>query len=207
MNLYKVLKKMLAGIFYVVYNLKVHNPENIPDTGRYVVVSNHISLGDVLILAISCKRQIYFMAKKELFKIFGLAQLLKALGAFPVDRSGSAVSALKTAVRHLEQDRLLGLFPQGTRQRGKSVLDTEFKTGAAFCSYKASAGFIPVYIKTKGQRFCLFRRCDIYYGKPVEFDTLPFGVGGSDEYKAVTDVIKSEIYTLEELAYGGKYNG
>ena len=207
MTLYIALKKLRTGLFKVVYNLMVHNADSIPENGRYVVVSNHISMGDVLILAISCKRQIYFMAKRELFSIPGLAQLLRALGAFPVDRHGSAVSALKTAVKRLEEDKLIGLFPQGTRQRNKSVIDTEFKTGAAFCAFKGKAGFIPTYIKTEGQRFRIFKRCDIYYGKPVDFDKLPYTEGGSDEYKAVTEQIKTEIFKLEENAYGGKYNG
>ena len=207
MTLYTVLKKLLTWLFNIVYNLRVHDAEKVPDTGSYLVVSNHISMGDVIILAVSCKRQIYYMAKRELFKIPLLAQLLRALGAFPVDRRGSALTALKTAVKRLEEGKIVGLFPQGTRQKNKSVLDTEFKTGAAFCSFKGNAGIIPAYIKTGGQSFRIFKRCDVYFGDPIEFDTLPFTEGGGDEYRAVPEQIKSAVYALEEKAYGGKYNG
>lgn len=207
MTLYKVLKCLLTGLFKVVYNLKIHGSENVPESGRYVVVSNHISLGDVIILAISCKRQIYYMAKKELFSIPVLSQLIRALGAFPVDRHGSAVSALKTAVKHLEHEKLVGMFPQGTRQRGVSVSDTEFKTGAAFCAYRSKAGFIPCYIKTKDQRFGFFKRTNVYFGNPVDFSDLPYTEGGSEEYAMVTEIIMSKISELEVNAYGGKYCG
>lgn len=206
MTLYTVLKGLLTGLFKVVYNLKIHGSDKVPENGKYVVVSNHISLGDVIILAISCKRQIHFMAKKELFSIPLLAGLIKALGAFPVDRNGSAVSALKTAVKHLESEKLVGMFPQGTRRRGQSVDDTEFKPGAAFCAYKSKAGFIPCYIKTKDQCFGFFKRTDIYFGDPIEYSTLPYTEGGSEEYARVTEIIKSEIFRLESDTYGGKFN-
>lgn len=206
MTLYNFLKKTLTGFFKTIFALEVHGEDNIPLDGRYVLVSNHISNADVIMLAVTCKRPISFMAKKELFMIPLFAQLIRALGAFPVNRKGSALSALKTAVKRLEAGETVGMFPQGTRQRGKSVYDTEFKTGAAFCAYRASAGYIPAYIKTKDQRFGLFKKTEIFYGEPTEFAALPFAAGGSKEYEAVTELIKSSIEQLEVKAYGKRYD-
>lgn len=206
MSFYTGAVKVLSGLFKLVYNLEIHDAENVPKDGKYLVVCNHISLGDVIILAISCKRQIHFMAKKELFSVPVLASLIKALGAFPVDRKGSALGALKTAIGHLENEKLVGIFPQGTRKRGMSVEDTEFKSGAAMCAIRAKSGIIPVYIQTKNQRFRLFRKCHIYFGKPTTFESLPYDEESTDKYKPTTDVIKSRIFELEKKAYGGKYN-
>lgn len=207
MTLYKLLKKALTGFFKTIFALEVHGEENVPSDGRYVLVSNHISNADVIMLAVTCKRPICFMAKKELFMIPLFAQLIRALGAFPVDRKGSALSALKAAVKRLKDGETVGLFPQGTRQRDKSVYDTEFKTGAAFCAYRAQAGYIPAYIKTKDQRFGLFKKTEIFYGMPTEYESLPFSEGGSTEYDEVTELIKRSIGRLEEEAYGKKYDG
>ncbi|MBE6606841.1 MAG: 1-acyl-sn-glycerol-3-phosphate acyltransferase [Ruminococcaceae bacterium] len=207
MKIYSALKFSLSGLFRIIYNLSIHGAENVPEKGKYIVVSNHISLGDVIILAVSCKRQIHFMAKKELFKIPLLSQLIKALGAFPVDRKGSVLSALKTSVKHLEEEKIVGMFPQGTRCKAKSVSETEFKTGAAFCSYRAKAGIIPAFIKTQDQKFGYFKRCDVFFGEPIEFDSLSFSNGGHDEYELVTEKIKDTIFEMEKKAYGGKFNG
>jgi 1-acyl-sn-glycerol-3-phosphate acyltransferase len=206
MSFYTGAVKVLSGLFKLVYNLEIHDAENVPVDGKYLVVCNHISLGDVIILAISCKRQIHFMAKKELFSIPVLGSLIKSLGAFPVDRKGSAFSALKTAIGHLENEKLVGIFPQGTRKRNVSVEDTEFKSGAAMCAIRAQAGIIPVYIQTKNQRFKLFSKSHVYFGTPTSFESLPYDEEGSDKYKPTTDVIKDKIFELEKKAYGGKYN-
>lgn len=206
MKFYKGLVFLLSGLFKFLFRLKITDADNVPDTGNYLVVCNHISIADVFTLAISCKRQIHFMAKKEVFKIPVLSQLITALGAFPVDRKGNPASALKRAVKVLEQGEVVGMFPQGTRRQNVSVADTEFKNGAAFCAYKSRSGIIPAFIKTKGQKFGLFKKSEIIYGKPIEFDALPFNEGGSDEYSVVSEIIKREVLSLEEKVYGGKYN-
>lgn len=206
MKFYKGLVFLLSGLFKFLFRLNITGADNVPDSGNYLVVSNHISIADVFTLAISCKRQIHFMAKKELFKIPVLSQLVTALGAFPVDRKGNPASALKKAVKILEQGEIVGLFPQGTRQQNISVADTEFKSGAAFCAYKSKSGIVPAFIKTDGQKFALFRKSEIIYGKPIEFNALPLSEGGNDEYAVVSELIKREILLLEEKAYGGKYN-
>ncbi len=206
MRLYAFLKGLLSGLFKLIYNLKISGQENIPSTNAYVVVCNHISLGDVIILGVACNRQIYFMAKKELFKIPLLSGLIKALGAFPVDRKGNPAAAIKTSIRYLKDGKIVGMFPQGTRSRNISVNDTEFKTGAAFAAYKSGVGIIPAFIKAKNQKFKLFSRTDIIFGAPVPFERLGFSEGGKDELENATQMIKDAVFALEKEAYGGKYN-
>ncbi len=206
MKLYSFLKGLLSGLFKWIYNLKIVNNENVPKDGAYVVVCNHFSLGDVIILGVACPRQIYFMAKKELFKIPLLSGLIKTLGAFPVDRKGNPAGAVKTSIRYLKDGKLVGMFPQGTRSRNVSVEDTEFKTGAAFAAYKSESGIIPAFIKTKKQKFKFFSRTDIFFGTPISFDELHFTEGGRDELENATQIIKDAVFALEKEAYGGKYN-
>lgn len=206
MKLYASLKKLLSGLFKWIYNLNIVDADNVPDENAYVVVCNHISLGDVIILGVACKRQIYFMAKKELFKIPLLSGLIKVLGAFPVDRKGNPTSAIKTSIRYLKEGKIVGLFPQGTRSRNISVEDTEFKSGAAFAAYKSQSGVIPAFIKTKNQKFKFFGRTDIIFGKPVPYEALGFSEGGKDELDNATQIIKDAVFALEKQAYGGKYN-
>ncbi len=206
MSFYTGAVKVLSGFFKLIYNLEIHDADTIPENGKYLVVCNHISLGDVIILAISCKRQIHFMAKKELFKIPVLAQIIKGLGAFPVDRKGSAHTALKKAMSYLDDGKVVGIFPQGTRSKGLSVEDTQFKSGASLCCVKTESGIIPAFIQTKGQRFRLFKKTHIYFGASSEFSSMGYDPDANDKYKSVTEYIKSEVYKLENKAYGGKFN-
>lgn len=206
MSFYTGAVKLLGGIVKAVYQLEIHGADSVPKEGRYLVVSNHISLGDVIVLAVSCKRPIHFMAKKELFKIPVLSQIIRGLGAFPVDRHGSAHSALKTAMAYLNDEKLVGIFPQGTRSRQISVADTDFKSGAAMCACKTGSGIIPVFIQTKGQHFKLFGKTHVYFGNASSFDMLPYNPESENKYKDTTEYIKNEIFKLEIKAYGGKFN-
>ncbi len=207
MSFYNGSKKALSGFFRRLFGLTVSGDENIPECGAYIVVCNHLSIADVFILAVSCKRQIRFMAKKELFKIPLLSGMIRALGAFPVDRTGSAASALKTAIKCLKTGELVGLFPQGTRSPGKSVNDTPFKDGAAFCACRSGAGIIPAYIKTKNQKFAFFKKTELIFGKPIENSDFVLDDSSAEPYKSVTAQIKEAVAELEAAAYPGGFNG
>ena len=104
MSLYKGLHIGLGAIIRCIFRVKVEGGENLPKEGAFIVACNHLSDADPVILAASVKnrRQIRFMAKKELFAVPVLAQLVKALGAFPVDRSGADVAALKYSLSLLK---------------------------------------------------------------------------------------------------------
>ena len=184
MNIYKGAKKALSGLAKFVFNIHVHGSENEPAEGGYIAVANHISFVDVFVTAVAVKRQIRFMAKKELFKIPLLGGLLKALGAFPVDRKKNAVSALKTSISLLESGEVVGIFPLGTRTSGKKfdTLGDMVKGGAAMVCYRAKVPVLPMFISTKNDKTRLFRRIDVYVGKPIAYEEFGFTDGGNGEY-------------------------
>ena len=65
-----------------------------------------------------CPRRISYMAKKELFEVPVLGPAIRALGAYPVDRQGSATAAIRRSLAVLEAGGAIGIFPEGTRNRG-----------------------------------------------------------------------------------------
>ena len=124
---YKVLYTLLAAPIRFIFNIKVENIENEPDidAGAYIVCSNHISAGDPIWLCVALRRHHpKFMAKAELFKIPLLNILIKALGAYPIERNGADVSAIRNTISLLQSGNWVGMFPQGTRCKGKNPLDT-----------------------------------------------------------------------------------
>ncbi len=196
---YRVIYALFAGLFGFFFNYKVINREKEPDHGGFVVAGNHVSATDAIAFCYAFrKNQVCMMAKKELFKIPILSSLFRMLGAFPVDRSGSDVSAIKSAVKLVEGGKCLGIFPQGHRYPGENPRGTKTKNGMALIATKAHADIVPVYIWRKKNKFKLFRRTYIIIGDAIEFETLGYDSEQAGEYSRITDYVFDKICTLGE---------
>ncbi len=196
---YRIIYAIFAGIVGFFFNYKVINREKERDEGRFVVCANHVSATDAIALCYAFrKNQVCFMAKKELFKIPVLAQLIRALGAFPIDRGGSDVGAIKKAVAVVESGRCLGIFPQGHRYPGENPRGTKTKNGMALIATKTQADIVPVYIWRKKNTFKLFRRTYIIIGDPIDFQSLGYDPEGKGEYARITEIVFDKICTLGE---------
>ena len=86
MNLYKLGKFICSIIFYPLYRIKVVGRNNIPSDGPVIICSNHISNADPPVVGITSKRNIYFLAKEELFKNKVIGGILTRVHAFPIKR-------------------------------------------------------------------------------------------------------------------------
>ena len=196
---YRAIYAVFSGIVGFLFNIKVINGEREPDDGGYVVCANHVSATDPIALCYAFrKNQVHFMAKKELFKIPLLAQLIKLMGAFPVDRSGSDVGAIKTAISLVEQKKSMGIFPQGHRYVGVDPRGTKTKNGVALIATNTSADIIPCYIRRKKNKFMLFRRTYVIIGEKIPFESLNYNPDASGEYARITDIAFDKICTLGE---------
>ena len=150
-------------------------------------------------IAVSAKREITFIGKKELFSVPFLGWLIKKFGAVPIDRGGANASAIKTSVNVLKNGGALAIFPQGHRYPGVNPKDTPIKNGAALIAFHSKSPVLPVCIKTKGFKYHLFGRIDVIFGKPIPYSKLNFVNGGKDEYERATAIIFDEIIKLGEF--------
>ena len=189
---------LFGGIVRLIYRIRVIGAENEPEDGNFLVCSNHISAGDPVIITAAMKHQVCFMGKKELFKIPILSSLLRALGAFPVDRRGGDVGAVKNSIRLLQEGNCVGLFPQGTRQPGKNPRDTEVRNGAAMIAYRANATIVPVYIYRKDNTPRLFRKTTVVIGAPIPFSEFHYDPEAKGEYNRISQEIFDRVCTLGE---------
>lgn len=202
MSAYSKVYKILARPIRAIFRLRAHGTEKIPKSGGYLICANHTSLWDVFIIAVSLRRPVMFMAKKELFSVPLLGRIITALGAYPVNRGGADVGAIKKTVALLEKGEIVGIFPQGTRHPGEEPRDTEVKHGVGLISYRAKCGVIPAYIKTKKNHVRPFRRAEIFIGEPMEYENLGFADGGMKEYTAAAEMIFDRICTVGEASQG-----
>lgn len=142
----KIVKAIVKLYFKIVYKVRLEGEENLPETGGAVVIANHSTLKDPVILFCFLKRPVAFMAKEELFENKILAFILKKANAFPVNREKSDLKAVKTAIRTLKKGGLVGIFPQGTRVKEADA--AQAKEGAVFIAQRSCVPVIPVAIKS-----------------------------------------------------------
>lgn len=117
-----VTKFWYGMLYYGVYRLEVYGRENIPKTNNYVAVGNHLSTLDPILVCNILDRPVAYMAKKELFYHPFIKLMLDWLGAFAVDREKVGLSTIKTAKAIKDtKNWVLGLFPQGTREKGNEI--------------------------------------------------------------------------------------
>lgn len=191
----------LGWLIKLLFGIRILNPENEPSESGYLICSNHVSAADAIVICYSFrKNQAWFMAKKELFKIPILKQLLTALGAFPVDRGGADVGAVKRAIALIGEGKNVGIFPQGHRYPGVDPRTTPTKKGAGLIASRAECPIVPVCILRKGNRSRIFRKSYIVIG-----DMIPYSeIEKMGDYAEITQTVFNKICDLGEDA-AGKY--
>lgn len=116
---YKIFKAILSPIYRLWYNPKIKGKENIPKSGPIILAGNHIHIMDQCNVIISTKRPIHYMAKKEYFdkqyKEGKFAWFFRMSGCIPVDRTTKDEDAKSSALQVLNEQKALGIFPEGTR--------------------------------------------------------------------------------------------
>ena len=191
---FRVMYALFSGVVKVLFNIKVVNPEKEPDEGGCLICANHVSAADAVVICYAFrKNQAHFMAKKELFKIPLLSGLIKMLGAFPVDRKGSDVGAIKKAISTLKEGKSIGIFPQGHRYPKENPRSTPVRNGAGLIISRAACDVVPVYIMRKNNTFRLFKKTYVIIGNKIDFASLE-----SKDNAEITSTIFDAVCTLGE---------
>lgn len=148
---FKILKGFLAIFFKLFFHPKIIGKENIPDTGALILAGNHRHIFDPCMAIISTKRPVHYMAKKELFK-GAFAWFFKMASCIPVDRGHDNTMAKKLAIEVLDNGEVLGIFPEGKRNKTKEEL-LPFKYGAVSMAHKTNSLIVPFAITGKYKLF------------------------------------------------------
>jgi len=193
---YWLVHRIALIIVSTLWGLKVIGREKVPTEGAVILAVNHRSFLDPPVVGISLRRETYYAAKKELFKIFLLGSLIKYLNSVPVRRTGFDNEALKKFIDVLKKDKMLLMFPEGTRSRQKGLLP--FRRGIGYLVVKTGAAVQPMYIKgSDNLRSKIFHR----NGITVRFGDPMYGLAemyqGEDRYDEIAGHIQTAVEKLE----------
>lgn len=182
MNFYRFTQVFLKFLFRIYFRMKFYGLEELNEkSSNFLLISNHKSYLDVFVLGLFFNREVFFMAKKELFRYPIFKNIIKKLGAFSVDRGSSEGGALaiKKAVEILKRGDVVAMFPEGGIYDVENELKKP-KTGFVRIALASNAGVVPCSIKYKPifpkfirfRRWMPFTKICVRYGKEVNVSRM-----------------------------------
>lgn len=174
--LYKTGRVLVRVMTTLLWDLKVYGLENVPRTGGVLLISNHQSYLDPMLLAVQLRRPVSFLARSTLFEKRAFGWLISRLNAFPVRRGEGDIGAVKEAIRRLKEGRVLMMFPEGTRSRDGKL--GRIQPGISMLVRRAGVPVVPAAISGAFQAWPRSRKLPrahpirVVYGKPLETEGL-----------------------------------
>jgi 1-acyl-sn-glycerol-3-phosphate acyltransferase len=189
----KFLLILTRIVFSVLFRVKVIDRHKVPQEGPALLCASHNTMLDMFFLGFRLKRWIYWMAKEELFRNPLAAYILKKLGAFPVRRGTADISSIKNAYKLLEENKIVGIFPQGTRIKS-SKRTYPVKSGAVMIA--ANAG-VPIIPATVCGTYRIFSKIRVIFGDPYYIENKGDKLS-KEELSKISKDIMSKVYSLAE---------
>jgi 1-acyl-sn-glycerol-3-phosphate acyltransferase len=183
------------------HQVTIRRPSCLPRRGPAILVSNHVSGLDPLLIQSCCDRLVNFMMARVYYDLKGLNWVYRTVEAIPVERSGRDMAAMRGAIRALEQGNVLGVFPEGKISPTRELLP--FQTGMALIAIRTGAPVYPVYVdgSQRGKEMVPAvlkpNRATLAFGPPVEFDRSSTS---RPALEAATEKIRSAINILAPSA-------
>lgn len=156
----------LDWLFRFLFRPTIIGTENIPAEGRVILAGNHTHFMDCITVAASTKRVVHFLAKSELLEP-PYKRYFEPFGIIPVHRGQKDKAALSSAIEVLEDDKVIGLFPEGKvkLESEAEFTITPFKFGAVKMAHETGTRIIPFSITGK---YKIFRKAiKIEFFEPV----------------------------------------
>jgi 1-acyl-sn-glycerol-3-phosphate acyltransferase len=181
------------------HDLKLLTPCPLPPVGGAILVCNHTSSLDPVLLQAAVPRVITWMMAKE-YNLLPIRWFLNAIEPILVERSGRDMAATRAALRALKDGKILGVFPEGRIETTSKLL--EFQTGVALLALKSGAPVYPAYLdgsqRGKGmmEGILLPNQVTLAFGPPVQ---LQSDAEGREALDTATEKIRSAVAALADL--------
>jgi 1-acyl-sn-glycerol-3-phosphate acyltransferase len=199
--IYRVTHTLSLLVAKLAFRLRVCGRENLIEEGPAILASNHASYLDPPLVAISCRQEIYFLARKSLFEKPVFGPLISKLNAFPIDRARGDVAAVRAVLQILKSGNRVVVFPEGTRSSDGNLQPA--RAGLGFIIAKSLAPVVPIRVfgsyaalpRSGGIRFVPIT---VVFGKPLFFTREDLGTDERAAYQVLSDRVMAAIAALEK---------
>lgn len=170
-----------------MFDLKVYGRRHMPNDGAVLIVSNHQSYLDPVLLCVQLRRPLHYIAKSELFKNRAAAWFLRWVNAFPVRQGAADVGAVKQTIHRLKTGHLMNIFPEGSRTPDGQILPLQ--KGVALIIKRSGVSVIPAVIVGAYEAWPIHRTFPrmwpvrIRFGRPINLN----GMQSDEEMIAAID--------------------
>lgn len=188
---YRITIAVLWVYMKLIFRVQINGKENLPKQGALIVCANHFSNYDPIVLAISVKRSLRFLAKKELYANSFFSKVMKWLRTIPVDRGSADLKSYKAVMNALKKEEAVGIFIQGTRNAAQDA----GKGGAALFALRSGATVVPVGISAS---YKPFSKIAVHIGEPLDLQTYSNQKIKTEAVSQVTAQIMERINELIE---------
>lgn len=141
---YYICKVLVSIFLFLTGGIDVHGKDKIPRKGPYIIVANHQSLIDPMVLMACLPVRIFFLAAAYLFRIPVVGQIIALTGAMPIKSQKGDFKSLKRCRRLLENGKIIGIFPEGGVSKSGKI--KPFMPGWSYLALKSKVPVLPVFI-------------------------------------------------------------
>ncbi len=201
--LYGICHYFMRQCYETFFRGEATGMENIPKDGGFMIASNHASHLDPPVIGSLIPRQVCFFARKTLWKPGFASWWLNNVGTIPVDRDGGTdVAAIKRVLGALKKDKVIILFPEGTRSPNGQLQTA--KPGVGLLACRSGVPVVPARIfgsfKAFGRdgKLRLGTPVNVVFGKPLQPSEYDDPKAGKERYLLASQRIMAAISQLEE---------
>lgn len=165
---YRFARVLLAIFSALFYPCRLMNKEADTPAGPLLLICNHQSMMDPVLLAVMLKQyEIHFIGKREITKFPLLKPIVRKLHMIAVSRHMSDLSAMRAAGAVLKDGQVLGIFPEGRRYQGPAMAQME--SGVSILAQRHRVPILPVYIAGRPRPFARVR---MYIAPLIPYEDL-----------------------------------
>lgn len=185
---YRFVRFVCRLLATLLLQVRIRGRERVPRLGGVLVVANHQSHYDPVLMGLACDRRLNYLARQTLFGFAPFRWLIESLDAIPIDREGLGLRGLKETLRRLKGGEMVLIFPEGTRSGTGEM--SSLKPGFSALAKRAGVPLVPVGIAGAYQAWPRHRRLPglstvhIQFGEPI----WPAASAALDERQLVEEV-------------------
>lgn len=194
---YSLARILLCGFTHLVCSYQVSGREHVPPTGPLLIVANHLSWYDPLLLGVVLPRRVWFLSKMEILNWPLIGWLARLTGQIPVRRKGSDHAALEKALTYLREGKAVVIFPEGTVERQEQMMAAH--TGMALLAWRSGVSVLPL-AHTGTRRILRFRgpwfpQVRVKIGRPY-VPVFPQGIARKEGLLIMTNDMMQRIAAM-----------